>query len=239
MTLTKQLARTPTPRLIGHFLRLECGGLMRKLARALGFNRPRELALAELDIPDSDFTRAATAMVTRIEPPMLVNHSIRTYLFGTAIGLHLGVRADPELLYLASVLHDVGLVPPYDREGSFELNGAHAAYEFLAAQGMETERAELVHEAIALHAAVGIAGSREPEIALVHYGAGMDVIGLRTEDIAMPTSVAIVERYPRLRFKCEFPLLLADQVRRKPDCHIAGHVALGFIRKVNAAPFAD
>lgn len=238
-TLTKTLARTPTPLLIMRFARLEVEGLLRKLARTLGINRPQALTLDDLHIPDSSYTRAATALVGSIESPMLFNHSMRTYLFGAAIGCHLGLRADPELLYLAAILHDIGLVAPYDSEGSFEINGARAAHKLLVDEGMNPGSAELVHEAIVLHAAVGIANTREPEIALVHYGAGFDVIGFHAEDIALTTRDAVVGRYPRLQFKRDFTSLIADQSLRKPDCHIAGHVALGFERKIRAAPFAE
>jgi hypothetical protein len=96
-----------------------------------------------------------------------------------------------------------------------------------------------VHEAVALHAAVGIAGRREPEVALVHYGSGFDVIGFRSDGIGKRTRMAIVERYPRLEFKRDFSVLIADQAARKPCCHIAGHAALGFDRMIQTAPFAE
>jgi hypothetical protein len=30
-----------------------------------------------------------------------------------------------------------------------------------------------------------------------------------------------------------------DQARRKPQCHIVGHVGVGFLRKMNSAPFDE
>jgi cyanamide hydratase family protein with HD domain len=239
MHLTTELTRTPVPILLQRFARLELGGLLRRSARALGIRRPAALTLADLPLPDSAYCRAATALAQRIESPMLFNHSMRTYLFGTAIGRHLGLEADPELLYLASILHDIGLTAAHDGPDSFELEGARAAREFLLREGLNEERAARVHEAIALHAAVGLAGRGAPELALVHYGAGVDVIGFRAEDVAPSTRAAIVARYPRHRFKREFAVLIAQQARRKPRCHIAGHHALGFNRKIAAAPFAE
>lgn len=239
MPLTRVLGRTPAPRLAARFARLELAALARRLARALGVNRPPVLTLDDLPVPDSRIAREATALVERIASPLIVNHSLRTYLFGAAVGRHLGWRPDHELLYLASVLHDLGLVPDHDGPGCFELNGARAARTFLVEAGLPAARADRVHEAIALHSAVGIAGSREPEIALVHFGAGVDVIGYRAEDVAPQTRAAIVARHPRLDFKRDFAALVLDQAARKPDCHIAGHVGLGFARKIAAAPFAD
>ncbi len=239
MQLTTTLGRTPAPRLAARFARIELGGLARRLARSLGSNRPAVLRLEDLPLPDSRLAREATALAGRVESPLLVNHSLRSYLFGAAIGRHLGWRTDHELLYLACILHDLALAPAYDRPGCFELNGARTAHAFLLEQGLERERADLVHEAIALHSAVGIAGSREPEIALLHFGAGVDVIGYRAEDVAPETRAAIVARHPRLAFKREFAAVLEDQARRKPHCHIAGHVGLGFLRKLQQAPFAE
>ena len=239
MELTKSLSRTPTPLLILRFARLELDSLVRRVARALGMNRPVAISLDELTIPDSRLALQATTLARGCEPTFLFNHSVRTFLFGTAIAKHLALRPDPELLYLAAILHDVALTPEYDREGSFEVNGADTARDFLLAKELAAERADLVHEAIALHSAVGIAGSREPEIALVHFGAGVDVIGFRSEDVAAATREAIVEAWPRAGFKEYFAQLVEDQATRKPDCHIAGHFRLGFNGKIAAAPFAE
>ncbi len=233
------MSRTATPLLILRFARLELGSLGRRVARALGINRPMAISLEDLAIPDSQLVVQATTLARSCEPVFLFNHSVRTYLFGSAIAKHLDLRPDPELLYLASILHDVALTPEYDREGSFEVNGADTAREFLLSKELTAERADLVHEAIALHSAVGIAGNREPEIALVHFGAGVDVIGFRSEDVAVPTRNAIVESWPRAGFKEYFAQLIADQATRKPDCHIAGHFGLGFNGKIAAAPFSE
>ena len=239
MQLTQTLTRTPTPTLISRFARLELKALGWRLARAFGIGQPLPIALEDLPIPDSKLAREATALVERCEPRFLVNHSIRTYLFGAAIERHLGLRFDAELAYLASILHDLALIAPYDTDGSFELNGARAARAFLIEQGADPARADVVHEAIALHSAVGIAHLREPEIAFVHIGAGLDVIGFHAQNVAAETREAIVAAHPRLDFKREFSKLIEDQATRKPGCHIAGHYGLGFNGKIAAAPFAE
>lgn len=239
MILTTELSRTPTPKLILRFVRLELGSLVRRTARALGIHRPRAIPLEELAIPDSALASQATSLARGCEPDFLFNHSVRSYLFGVALGKQLDLEPDRELLYLAAILHDIALVPDYDADGSFELNGARAAREFVISHGAPDERADMVHEAIALHAAVGIAGSREPEIALMHYGAGVDVIGFHSEDVAAETRQAIASAWPRAYFKTDFAMLVADQATRKPNCHIAGHVALGFNGKIAGAPFPE
>ena len=239
MKLTTHLGRTPAPRLAARFAVMEVSAALRKLARALGVQRPRALTLDDLPIPDSDVARAATALVERCEPAVLLNHSMRSYLFGAAVGRNLDLRYDPEVLFLACILHDIGLVDPYDGDGSFELNGAREARRFLLDREVEGHRADLVHEAIALHTAVGIADKRDPEIALLHFGAGLDVLGFRAEDVTPGTRDVIVEAWPRLDFKRQVVEMIEGQVARKPDCHIAGHIGLGMAKKVWAAPFPD
>lgn len=239
MQLTTDLPRTPAAQLILRFVRLELGTLARRAARALGINRPVPLALEDIAIPDSDLALKARTLARGCEPDFLFNHSVRTYLFGRAVGKQLGMKPDPELLYLAAILHDIALTPDYDGDGSFEVNGARAARDWLSQHGVPDDRADLVHEAIALHTAVGIADSREPEIALMHFGAGVDVIGFHDEDVAEKTRRDIVEAWPRARFKAEFPRLIEDQASRKPACHIAGHFGLGFNDKIAGAPFLD
>src|SRR4051812_39128990 len=111
-------------------------------------------------------------------------------------------------------MHDLGLIPQFNGHGSFEVEGAGVARRFLLARGLAEDKADLVHEAIALHAAVGKASKMAPEIALVHFGAGMDVVGFGAEDVSRDTVRHIVDAYPRLGFKKAFSEVLQDEVRR-------------------------
>jgi hypothetical protein len=136
-------------------------------------------------------------------------------------------------------MHDLGLISQFNGNGSFEVEGAGVARRFLLEHGLAEGRADLVHEAIALHAAVGKASKMAPEIALVHFGAGMDVVGFRAEDLSTDTVRHIVEAFPRHGFKKAFSEVLEDEVKRKPFSHMAGHIRLGFSRKIQSAPFAE
>ncbi len=240
MQLTKSLKRTAAPILISRFVQLEFGALGRKIARAFGYQTPANIALEEIKIPDSALVVKTTRLVEQCSPLFLLNHSIRSYCFGVAIARQLNIKADLEVFYLAAIMHDLGLVSPYDQyEGSFEVAGAKVARKFILEQEQTTEKADLIHEAIALHSSVGLAHKKEAEIALLHYGAGVDVIGFRAEDIAPQTRKAIVTAYPRHQFKTEFTKLLDYQIEHKPNCHIAGHCALGFRGKIKDAPFSE
>ncbi|MEO8681846.1 MAG: HD domain-containing protein [Vicinamibacterales bacterium] len=237
--LTTELGRTSNARLIWRFGCAETMGLMRKLVRAAGYARPARLDAADFPIPDSELANQATRLVRELSPKFLFNHGVRVFMFADAIGRHNKLKYDREVVYLAAVMHDLGLVSQFNGDGSFEVEGAGVARRFLLEHGLPEGRADLVHEAIALHAAVGKASKMAPEIALVHFGAGMDVVGFRAEDLATDTVRHIVEAYPRHGFKKAFSEVLEDEVRRKPSSHMAGHVRLGFLGKIQSAPFAD
>ena len=237
--LTTELRRTSTPRLIWRIGCAETMGFMRKLVRAAGYARPVGLDASDFPIPDSEFANQATRLVRELSPEFLFNHGVRVFMFAEAIGRHNHMKYDREVVYLASVMHDLGLIPQLNGHGSFEVEGAGVARRFLLERGLPEDKADLVHEAIALHAAVGKASKMAPEIALVHFGAGMDVVGFRAEDVSTDTVRHIVDAYPRHGFKKAFSEVLEDEVRRKPFSHMAGHIGLGLSRKIQSAPFAE
>jgi hypothetical protein len=74
---------------------------------------------------------------------------------------------------------------------------------------------------------------------LVYFGAAMDVVGFRAEDVSSETVRHIVDAYPRQGFKKAFTEVVEDEVRRKPFSHMAGHMGLGFSRKIKSAPFTE
>jgi cyanamide hydratase family protein with HD domain len=237
--LTTELRRTSTPRLIWRFGCAETMGVMRKLARTAGHARPEGLCDSDLPIPDSELANQATRLVRELSPTFLFNHGVRVFMFADAIGRHNKLKYDREVVYLAAVMHDVGLISRFNGTGAFEVEGAGVARRFLLAHGLPERRADLVHEAIALHAAVGKASKMAPEIALVHFGAGMDVVGLRAEDLSTETVRHIVDAYPRLGFKKAFSEALKDEIGRKPSSHMAGHLRLGFLGRIQSAPFTE
>ncbi len=239
MKLTTDLKRTPTPLLIWRFGCAEVLTLAKRFARRLGFGSPVPFSLSQLAIPDSALAKQATRLVSELSPRFLFNHAVRSYLFADALGRRGKLKYDRELLYLGAVMHDLGLTPQFSGPGSFEVEGARTARSFLLERGLPGEKADLVHEAIALHTAVGVASKMAPEVALVHFGSGMDVIGFSAEDIALKTIERVIEAYPRLGFKHAFAELLEGEAQLKPQSHIAGHVSLGFKGKINAAPFSD
>ncbi|PUA40799.1 phosphohydrolase [Paenibacillus elgii] len=195
-----------------------------------------------LEIPDSKATQEATRLVYDISPEFLYNHCMRTYAFGGALGDHYGFKYDRELFYLASILHDVGLTDHVCRKHSFEHEGADHAERFLHTHGFAQDKIELVREAIIWHTSE-IAAAKQPEIALVHFGAGMDALGLRHEDIPEEAFLYIVETYPRLGFKQAMIQLIQYDAGLKeallPDNLSSSLLRMGFADWVTNAPFRE
>jgi HD superfamily phosphodiesterase len=134
-------------------------------------------------IPDSKMARQAAELVRQYETEMLFNHSVRVYVFGAIKGVRQKLKFDSELLYVAALFHDLGLVDHYHTETKrFEVDSADAAREFLRGHGIAQPQADLVWEAIALHTTPGIPQYMKPEIALTNAGVLVDVVGVGYDD---------------------------------------------------------
>ncbi|MFE9623089.1 HD domain-containing protein [Streptomyces sp. NPDC006527] len=151
---------------------------------------------------------------------MTANHSVRSALFARLRADHQGAKPghdyDPELLFLACVLHDIGLTQAGDRHQRFEVDGADTAAAFLTAQGLPTADVDAVWEAVALHTTPGIAERRGTLCALVHQGTGMD-FGWDTDWVDDAIRTAIHAAYPRLWMATTLTDEIVAQARRRPE----------------------
>lgn len=171
--------------------------------------------------PDSELARKAAALAEQAHTATFLNHVHRTWWFAEFLGRKRELRYDRELVYLASLLHDLGLSHDHAANKRFEVDGADAASKFLHAHDYPKGKIDLVWDAIALHSAADIADRREPEVALVHFGAHVDVMGLRLDEISPQLIDDTLALYPRLGFKKAFTEALAEVARKKP------HTAIG------------
>jgi hypothetical protein len=158
-----------------------------------------------LAIPDSVLANEATDILRESSSDLLFNHSTRVYLFAAEQGRQQRLRFDPELLYVAAAFHDLGLskkfASPTER---FEVDGANAVRQFLTAHNVPEEQVYTAWEAIALHTTPGVTQYMRPEVALLHSGVGLDVLGTGFDQFPAEVREAIVARYPRKNFKQDF-----------------------------------
>jgi HD domain len=172
-------------------------------------------SVAGVRIVDSEIAKAATGLSQAVSPPYLFNHAMRTFLLGSLTGRARGMKFDEGLLYLACILHDLGLTEPFAGELPFEIQGAQAALRFLRDRKYTAKKAEIVWDGIAMHP-VRIGQFKRPEVALVGEGAGADVLGPDPSEIGKGSLGEILSAFPRLRFKTAFLDSCGDVVRRHP-----------------------
>lgn len=166
--------------------------------------------------PDTAICLAAMDLARDHSQPFLFNHVMRTYAFGSAAGLLQGAQVDDEMLFLGCMLHDLGLVDPFIREDRFEVDGADAAADFLSKQGYSDKKIAVIWDAIALHTTLSISQRKQPEIALLQIGAGID-IGAIPRSLLTPETVEIIlAEFPRLGFKKAMLEAMGAVVKRKP-----------------------
>lgn len=171
-----------------------------------------------IKIPDSKIAREATELVRHHETEMLFNHSVRVFVFGAMKGVRQNLKFNSELLYVAALFHDLGLIDTYHTETKrFEVDGADAAREFLKSHGISELKADLVWEAIALHTTPGIPQYMRPEIALTNAGVLVDVVGIGYDEYTPEQRDQVIAAFPRGNFKSEFIEVQTCSALKKPQ----------------------
>jgi HD superfamily phosphodiesterase len=179
---------------------------------------PSVTRIAGVRIPDSELATDAADFVRDTASPLLYDHSVRVFLFGALQGERRGLTFDAELLYVAALFHDVGLVAGHRTDRRFELDGADEARRFLLAHDAgDAERARIAWTAIALHTTPEIPAHLEPEVALVTAGVEYDVLGLGYDDLGAEARAAVVGAHPRPEFKRRILAAFTDGIRDRPQ----------------------
>lgn len=159
-------------------------------------------SVADIIIPDSTIATQATELLLEHGTEFIYNHSLRAFLFSALNGNRRQLKYDSELLYVASVFHDLGLTSHYSSPDlRFEVDGANAARDFLKSHGLPKDQLQLVWDTIALHTTIGIAEHKEPEVALMYSGVGLDVMGEGYEHLTEANREEIIKAFPRNDFK--------------------------------------
>jgi hypothetical protein len=171
---------------------------------------------AGITAPDTTYTRKAADLVARAHNQAMLNHVHRSWWFADFLGRKRGLKYDREVVYLAAIMHDLGLTEAYAADKRFEVDGADAARGILLADGYAEARAQTVWDAIAFHSSIGIAEYKEPEIALVHMGSHLDVLGFHYDELTPELIDDTLQLYPRVGFPAAFQAALAEVVRKKP-----------------------
>ena len=140
-----------------------------------------------LVIPTGALAEASLAIARSSESQSIVDHSIRSFLFARLLADEEGCLSDADydedLLFAATVMHDLGLGEQATGEARFEVEGADLAATVLREHGVAEPEIDQVWEAIALHSSLGIADRRGLLTYLTHKGVFIDA-GRITDAIA-------------------------------------------------------
>jgi HD domain len=174
--------------------------------------------VAGIRVPDSALAREVTEFIRDVEDDLLFNHSRRVFFFGALQGLRRRLQPDLELLYAAAMFHDIGLTECYRTSTvRFEVDGANAAREFLAAHGFDEADADTVWLGIALHTTPGVPEFLAPEVALLQAGVEVDVVGVGREQLAPEALAAVTAAHPRPQFKQRILAAFNDGMKHRPQ----------------------
>ncbi len=175
--------------------------------------------VAGVRIPDSALARDAEQFASEHNPRFLQRHCERSYVFGALATAAAGLEPREELAYIAALLHDLGLTERYGGERRFEVDGAEAAREWAAANGLSPDETQELWDAIALHTSLGIADVRSPECALIHWGTGIDVAGLFLDRLDPAAVNEVIAAFPRDGFVEGIGALTEAAARRAPRAY--------------------
>jgi hypothetical protein len=171
--------------------------------------------IAGVRVPDSALAQKVTALVREVSTEPLFNHCARTYVLGSKLGEIRKLKFDAELLFVAALMHDLGLTEKYMAHARFEIDGADAAAKILRDEQYPEAKVDIAWQAIALHASIEIPVRMRPEIALVHLGAFADG-GAYANQIPKEFFDGVFAALPRLNSRANFIKELGAVLRKKP-----------------------
>lgn len=196
--------------------------------------------LAGVRIPDSRAAIEAEELCHDVCSPVLYAHALRCYFFAALLAKLDGVSHDEEMLYVACVLHDIGLEGRFAHPTrSFEMVSADVAAELTERHRWALTRRYTLHRAIVLHMFPRISQAEVPEVLLLDAGVACDVAGVRIQDVSRRAVTEVLARYSRADFARQFSATLQDEARRKPRCAAAHLFELGLQRRIDEAPFTE
>lgn len=150
-------------------------------------------------------------------PEYLLTHSVRAYCWGVALAAREGWRFDPQVLWTASLMHDVGLTRIPQNTMCFEVEGAELARRFLERRGMASEAAERGAITIILHMRPNVTLADGVEAVLLDRATSLDVRG-EGYGLVDDVRAAVVAAFPRGAFDRRFTSAIRREVAVRTDC---------------------
>ena len=196
------------------------------------------MRLADIPVPETAAAAAAHEVLTHYSAPALVNHCVRSYVLAASLAALENYDVDHELLYVASLLHDIALEPAFDSHTMpFEDAGGHIAWVFAAGAGWPVERRDHAAHVIVAHMR-GTDPAVDAEGHLLDLATGLDIGGRNAERWPSELLAELVAAHPRLDLAERFLACFQDQASRKPESSAAAAVRSGIADRLATNPLA-
>jgi HD superfamily phosphodiesterase len=177
-------------------------------------------AIAGIGVPQDEISLATWRWARRTLPNYLFAHSVRAYCWGAAIAAAERWTFDLQILWTASLVHDVGLTRLPRNTMCFEVEGAEIARRFLEREGMPAELADRVAIAIILHMQPSVTLDDGVEAVLLDRATGLDVRGDGYEQVDA-VRPGVVREFPRRDFDRRFLDAITREAAIRRTCQSA------------------
>jgi hypothetical protein len=190
--------------------------------------------------PEETAATTAYAHLADIAAPYLLNHCLRTYWLSRYIAATTRSDFDDELLFVASLAHDVGLLDPTgpqtDQYPCFALRGARWAMEIARGAGWEETRIERLGDTVTLNLNGTVQRRRGVEARLMMLGVLAEVTGIHRWRVDPMTVRGLYTEFPVLDQDPRLATLFAAEANRHGDCRVHFAQRLGFGLLMKHAP---
>ena len=173
--------------------------------------------LGGVTVLDTPLISRAMDLARTHSEPYLFNHAVRSWLFAVRLGQLQGIPHDPEVIAVATLLHDLGLTESFTGPKRFEIEGADAARTFARDEGFDDRRVQLIWDTVALNSTPSIALYKEAEVALSTAGIGLDWGGFQYDRIPAQEMKSILAAFPRLDMKKGFTDSVCRIAKTRPE----------------------
>jgi hypothetical protein len=182
-----------------------------------------------VSVPASDFDQLATTAAEREALSSLraatgaaggpmERHCLRVRLIAAKLGEQRGWKLDPEILTVASLLHDIGLYPSVSQGGVYTADGAALARGMLARHGWDPSRIERCADAIDRHHDVRRQLARGAEVEALRLADLADVsAGLISHGIPRAWVRELMQKVPRAGLGGELAREVGRALRERPQ----------------------
>ena len=197
--------------------------------------------------PDTALARQAAELIHGCCDAHIAAHCERSFQFAALVARAENVDVDLEVLYIGTVLHDVGLSSRFPGPERFEMRGANAVRTMMREAGMADARAERIWDVIALHASTAIAAHKSVETRIANRGISIDVRGAGADSLPADAVRAVLDAWPRRDFPAAFSRNLIDEVCANPAAvrsswmesiavaHVPGFQAVDFLDTLHSS----